>query len=103
MAVISLARGGPVEAATDPSKFNQAIAHFVQPGYFEFAKTPVIAGRSFTEADNRPNIKAIIIDDLMAAQLFPNGNQQRGHDPPGECSGRAVGHADETKSLVGDD
>ena len=70
----SLARYGPVEAATDPSKFQQAIAHFVQPGYFEFARTPVIAGRPFTEADNRPDVKAIIIDDLMAAQLFPNGN-----------------------------
>jgi putative ABC transport system permease protein len=70
----SLARFGPMDAATDPSKFQQAIAHFVQPGYFEFAKTPVIAGRTFTEGDNRPEVKAIIIDDLMAAQLFPNGN-----------------------------
>ena len=32
----SLARYGPLEAATDPAKFQQAIAHFVQPGYFEF-------------------------------------------------------------------
>ena len=70
----SLARFGPMEAATDPSKFQQAIAHFVQPGYFEFTKTPIVAGRSFTEADNRPDVKVIIIDELMAAQLFPNGN-----------------------------
>jgi putative ABC transport system permease protein len=70
----SLARFGPLEAATDPAKFQQAIAHFVQPGYFAFTKTPVIAGRAFTEADNHPGAKMIIIDDLMAAQLFPNGN-----------------------------
>ncbi len=70
----SLARFGPLEAATDPSKFQQAIAHFVQPGYFEFAKTPVIAGRTFTQDDNRLEAKVIIIDELMAAQLFPNGN-----------------------------
>ena len=70
----SLARFGPLEAATDPAKFQQAIAHFVQPGYFEFAQTPIIAGRTFTEDDNRPEAKVIIIDDLMAAQLFPNGN-----------------------------
>ena len=69
----SLARFGPLEAATDPAQFQQAIAHFVQPGYFEFAQTPVVAGRTFTEADNRPDVKVIIIDDLMAAQLFPNG------------------------------
>jgi putative ABC transport system permease protein len=70
----SLARYGPLEAATDPAKFQQAIVHFVQPGYFEFAKTPVIAGRAFTEADNRPETRVIVIDELMAATVFPNGN-----------------------------
>ncbi|HYE84918.1 MAG TPA: FtsX-like permease family protein, partial [Vicinamibacterales bacterium] len=70
----SLARFGPPEAATDPSKFQQAIAHFVQPGYFAFARTPIIAGREFVEADNRPEARVIIIDELIAAQLFPNGN-----------------------------
>ena len=70
----SLARFGPLEAATDPAKFQQAIAHFVQPGYFEFTRTPIIAGRAFAPEDNRPEAKVIIIDDLMAAQLFPNGN-----------------------------
>ena len=70
----SLARFGPLEAATDPAKFQQAIAHFVQPGYFAFTKTPIIAGRVFTEADNNPAAKLIVIDELMAAQLFPNGN-----------------------------
>ena len=70
----SLARFGPLDAATDPAKFQQAITHFVQPGYFEFARTPVVAGRTFTEADNRPEARVIIIDELIAAQLFPNGN-----------------------------
>jgi predicted permease len=69
----SLARYGPLEAAADPTRFQQAIAHFVQPGYFAFARTPMVAGREFTEADNRPDVKAIIIDDLLAARLFPNG------------------------------
>jgi putative ABC transport system permease protein len=70
----SLARFGPLDAATDPAKFQQAITHFVQPGYFEFARTPVVAGRTFTEADNRPEARVIIIDELIAAQLFPSGN-----------------------------
>jgi putative ABC transport system permease protein len=70
----SLARFGPLDAATDPAKFQQAVAHFVQPGYFAFTKTPIIAGRAFTEADNNPAAKVIIIDDLLAAQLFPDGN-----------------------------
>jgi putative ABC transport system permease protein len=70
----ALARFGPMEALTDPSKFQQAIVHFVQPGYFEFTQTPLVAGRAFTEGDNRPGVKVVIIDELMAAQLFPNGN-----------------------------
>ena len=70
----SLARFGPLEAATDPAKFQQAITHFVQPGYFEFTRTPIIAGRAFGEADNHPEARVIIIDELIAAQLFPNGN-----------------------------
>ena len=69
----SLARFGPLDAATDPAKFQQATAHFVQPGYFAFTKTPIVAGRAFTAADNNPAAKVIIIDDLMAAQLFPDG------------------------------
>ena len=70
----SLARFGPLEAATDPAKFQQAISYFVQPNYFSFAKTPIVAGRAFGDADNRPEARVIIIDELIAAQLFPTGN-----------------------------
>ena len=70
----SLARYGPLDAATDPAKFQQATSHFVQPGYFEMARTPIIAGRAFTDEDNRPDVRVIIIDDMMAARLFPDGN-----------------------------
>jgi predicted permease len=69
----SLARYGPLSAATDPAKFQQAISHFVQPGYFELTRTPMIAGRAFTDEDNRPEARVIIIDELLAAQLFPAG------------------------------
>jgi putative ABC transport system permease protein len=70
----SLARFGPLDAATDPAKFQQAIAFFVQPDYFRFSRTPIIAGREFTAADNRPDAKVIVIDEAIAAQLFPGGN-----------------------------
>jgi putative ABC transport system permease protein len=70
----SLARFGPLEAATDPAKFQQAMSFFVQPNFFSFAKTPIVAGRAFGDADNRPEARVIIIDELIAAQLFPNGN-----------------------------
>lgn len=70
----SLARFGPLDAATDPAKFQQATAYFIQPNFFTFAKTPIVAGRAFTDADNRPEARVIIIDELIAAQVFPNGN-----------------------------
>jgi len=70
----SLARFGPLEAATDPAKFQQAIAYFVQPDFFKFAKTPIIAGREFSATDNRPEARVIVIDELIAALIFPNGN-----------------------------
>lgn len=70
----SLARYGPLEAAADPARFQQAHAHFVQPGYFAFARTPMVSGRAFTAEDNRPEARAIVIDDLMAARLFPGGD-----------------------------
>ena len=70
----SLARYGPLDAATDAAKFQQAISHFVQPGYFEFARTPLVAGRSFSEADNNSEARVIVIDEMIAARLFPNGD-----------------------------
>jgi predicted permease len=70
----SLARYGPLAAATDPSLFQQATTHFVQPGYFAVARTPIISGRAFSDEDNRPEAKVIVIDDLLAARLFPDGN-----------------------------
>jgi putative ABC transport system permease protein len=70
----SLARFGPLDAATDPAKFQQATAYFIQPNFFAFAKTPIVAGRAFNDADNRPEARVIIIDELIAGQVFPNGN-----------------------------
>ncbi|HWO02857.1 MAG TPA: ABC transporter permease [Blastocatellia bacterium] len=65
-------RWGTDEALADPSKFQQANAHFVLPGYFETLGTRLIDGRTFTEADNRPDAKGIVIDRLLAAKAFPN-------------------------------
>jgi predicted permease len=92
----ALARFGPLDAATDPAKFQQAICHFVQPGYFEMTGTPVIAGRAFNDADNRPEARVIIIDELMAAQLFPAGN------PVGQrMLARVISPEPETFEIIG--
>jgi putative ABC transport system permease protein len=67
------ARWGTAEAAADPSKFQQANLHAVLPGYFAALRTRLIAGRAFTDADNaNDSLKAIVIDDMLAAKAFPH-------------------------------
>jgi predicted permease len=64
-------RWGPEAAAGDPSKFQQANAHFVLPGYFEAMRTRLVAGRVYTEADNRDSAMVIVIDRKLATKAFP--------------------------------
>jgi putative ABC transport system permease protein len=65
-------RWGMGEALSDPSKFQAADWQVVLPGYFEALRTPLIAGRTFTEADDTPERKIVIIDQFLAAKAFPN-------------------------------
>ena len=63
-------RWGLEPAVTDPSKFQAADALFVTPGYFETMRTPVQAGRTFTEADNDAKRNLAVIDDILARKAF---------------------------------
>jgi predicted permease len=67
-----LVRWGTLEALADPAKYNQGHAFFVLPGYFEAMGTRLIAGRTFTEADNTADSKVVIIDQNVAAKAFPH-------------------------------
>jgi predicted permease len=64
-------RWGTEEAVANPGKFQAANLHIVLPHYFETLRTRLIAGRTFTEADNMPDPRYLIIDDLLAAKAFP--------------------------------
>ena len=64
-------RWGKEEALSDPSKFQAADFEIVMPGYFETMRTPLLAGRTFTEPDNDPARRLIIIDDFLAKKAFP--------------------------------
>jgi len=64
-------RWGLAEALADPTKFQAADFQVVLPGYFEAMHTPVIAGRTFTEADNTPDRNVIIVDQALASKAFP--------------------------------
>ena len=68
----SLARWGTDEALSDPTKFRQATAYVVMPGYFEAMRTPVLEGRTFSDADNSPNAHVLVIDRVLAAEAFPD-------------------------------
>jgi putative ABC transport system permease protein len=63
---------GREDAVTDQSRFRQANAFFVLPGYFEAMGARIVEGRSFTEADNVQSSTGIIIDQLLAAKAFPH-------------------------------
>jgi putative ABC transport system permease protein len=64
-------RWGKEEAVTDPSKFQQANVHIVVPGYFEAMGTRLLAGRTYTEADNFRDFTGVVVDELLAKQAFP--------------------------------
>src|SRR5215472_12584274 len=64
-------RWGKGEALSDPSKYQAVDFQIVLPGYFEAMRTPLLAGRTFTDADNAPDRRLIIIDDFLAKKAFP--------------------------------
>jgi putative ABC transport system permease protein len=66
----SMARYGTEEALVDPTKFGQATVHFVQPGYFDVMRTRVIEGRTFTDDDNREDVRDVVIDRVLASRIF---------------------------------
>lgn len=65
-------RWGQEDALADPTKFQAVDFQLVLPGYFETLRTPLIAGRTFTDDDNAPERKVVIIDEFLAAKAFPH-------------------------------
>ena len=45
--------------------------HVVLPGYFRSMGTRVLAGRTFTWADNDANLRAVVIDTVLAQKAWP--------------------------------
>jgi putative ABC transport system permease protein len=65
-------RWGTEQALSDPSKSQAADYQIVLPGYFEAMRMRLLDGRTFTETDNAPEQKVVIIDQFLAAKAFPN-------------------------------
>jgi predicted permease len=70
----STIRWGLGDALADPTKFQAVDWQVVRPGYFEALRTPLVAGRTFTEADNDPKRNLVVVDQFLAQKAFPNEN-----------------------------
>jgi putative ABC transport system permease protein len=65
-------RWGKEDALADSSKFQAVDFQIVLPGYFETMRTPLIAGRTFTDADNAPERTGVVVDEFLATKAFPH-------------------------------
>jgi putative ABC transport system permease protein len=82
--------------ATDPNLFQQADLRFLRPGYFETMRTRVLEGRTFTAADNQPDLRLAVIDEVFARMAFP-GTSAVGK----RLLARATGGPNETFEVIG--
>jgi len=64
-------RWGTEEAGRDPSRYQATDWQIVLPGYFEALRTPLLAGRTFTEDDDLPKRNYVIVDQMLANKAFP--------------------------------
>src|SRR5205085_7767865 len=72
---------GPFEVrdkSYDPAKRPWAEKHYVSPNYFETMRMPLIAGRYLAERDRENIVKAVVISQSTARQIWP------GEDPVGK-------------------
>ncbi len=64
-------RWGTEEALSDAGKFRATDFQFVLPGYFEAMHTPLLAGRTFTDADNTAGRNLVVVDKSLADKAYP--------------------------------
>jgi putative ABC transport system permease protein len=68
----STIRWGLEDALADTSKYQAVDWQVVRPGYFDTMKTPLLFGRTFSEADNDPRRNLVVIDTILAEKAYPN-------------------------------
>ncbi|HSL20126.1 MAG TPA: ABC transporter permease [Vicinamibacterales bacterium] len=67
----STIRWGTEAALADNSKYQAVDWQAVLPGYFETLHTPLLEGRTFTDADNQSRRNVVVVDRVLAARAFP--------------------------------
>jgi predicted permease len=67
-------------------KVNNVGLRVITPNYFQALETPLLKGRTFTEADGNNKTPLVVINQKMAQQYWPNGEaigKQFRFDDPG--------------------
>jgi predicted permease len=67
-------RGWNPSCATDTAPMASAWFDLVAPGYFTTIGSQLLAGRDFTERDDRSTEKAVIVSAEFVKHFFPDGN-----------------------------
>ena len=67
--------GPALDAGHDPT----ASTLIVLPGYFETMRTPIVSGRSITDADSADSAPVAVISQSVANRDFPNGDSVGQH------------------------
>jgi predicted permease len=68
-----------VADSPDPPTGEDSLAffNFVSPGYFETFRTPILAGRNFSNADTKTTLRVAIINQTLARKFYPHLNPIR--------------------------
>jgi putative ABC transport system permease protein len=61
-------------APTTESAATTASVLVVSPRYFDVVRTPIVAGRSFGDRDDTDRARVVIVNETLAARLWPNGD-----------------------------
>jgi putative ABC transport system permease protein len=87
-----------------PNEYANPDCHVVMPGYFESMKVPLIEGRFFEERDNLESPHVLIINDIVAREVFPNENPMGKRLRMGfnDFSGEIIGVVRHTSHLTRD-
>ena len=92
----------PSGQAPDPGHDPSATVLIVMPEYFETLRTPILSGRSISEADSADSAPAAVVSQSVVKRYFPRGN------PVGQSfhltgmdrrEWRIVGVAQDTRAL----
>jgi putative ABC transport system permease protein len=46
----------------------------ISPSYFDVVRTPIVSGRAFAARDDAGGVAAVIVNETLAARLWPNGD-----------------------------